>query len=666
MQTYQYGLKKRNRADSDQIMKFVLLAIASVAVLIVFLIIVFILGNSWGAIEEVGIIHFLFGNDWNISNETFGAINIILGSILVTIGAIAFALPIGLGAAIYISEIASPKMRNILKPVCEVFAGIPSVVYGFFGVLVLLPILKDIFENQLVFNESWLAGSILLGIMALPTVISVSEDAIHSVPHSYREASLAMGATRWETTIKVIVPAAISGISAAAILGIGRAIGETMAVMMVTGNNPAMFPDPIWNIFSLISTITGVLAAQIPDSATDSLLYQSLFLLAVVLLVMVLVINFASRYIIKSMNRKLGNADPHDSIIYKLTGREKLLNGAVDDFLADKKELIIEVVVYVCIFVFVWMMSTLFTGDVASIIVAAVVCVLVFAIRKLMNTVNSTTVQQIAHGSLTVVMGFVVLILVFIIGYILINGIPAIDKDFITGTPTAGGMGGGILPMIVGTLELIAGTALIALPLGILTGVYLAEYAKNSLPTRIIREAIDLLNGTPSIVFGLFGMAFIVKALGIGVSMVAGWFVLAFMIMPVIIRTTEEALRSVPPELREASQAMGASKWKTTYKVVIPAAMGGVLTGTILSLGRAAGETAPIMFTAAVSTSSTLFADTIFEPVLALPYHLYFLATQNGPVEMQYGTATILLLIVLSMFLLASVIRSHYNKKVKW
>ena len=286
MQTYQCGLKKRNRTDSDQIMKFVLLAIASVAVLIVFLIIVFILGNSWGAIEEVGILHFLFGNDWNISKETFGALNIILGSILVTIGAIAFALPIGLGAAIYISEIASPKMRNILKPVCEVFAGIPSVVYGFFGVLVLLPFLKDIFENQLVFNESWLAGSILLGIMALPTVISVSEDAIHSVPHSYREASLAMGATRWETTIKVIVPAAISGISAAAILGIGRAIGETMAVMMVTGNNPAMFPDPIWNIFSLISTITGVLAAQIPEAATDSLLYQSLFLLAVVLLVL--------------------------------------------------------------------------------------------------------------------------------------------------------------------------------------------------------------------------------------------------------------------------------------------------------------------------------------------------------------------------------------------
>ena len=138
------------------------------------------------------------------------------------------------------------------------------------------------------------------------------------------------------------------------------------------------------------------------------------------------------------------------------------------------------------------------------------------------------------------------------------------------------------------------------------------------------------------------------------------------MIMPVIIRTTEEALRAVPPELREASQAMGASKWKTTYKVVIPAAMGGVLTGTILSLGRAAGETAPIMFTAAVSTSSNMFADTIFEPVLALPYHLYFLATQNGPVEMQYGTATVLLVIVLSMFLLASVIRSHYNKKVKW
>lgn len=666
METSQCGLQRRSRTDRDQTMRFVLLAVASVAVLIIFLIIAFILGNSWGAVGEVGILHFLFGSDWSISNETFGAFNIIAGTLLVTLGAIAFAVPVGLGAAIYISEIASPKLRNILKPVCEVFAGIPSVVYGFFGVLVMLPMLKDVFSDQLVFNESWLAGSLLLGIMALPTVISVSEDAIHSVPRSYREASMAMGATRWETTMKVIVPAAISGISAAAILGIGRAIGETMAVMMVTGNNPAMFPDPLWNVFSLISTITGVLAAQIPEAATDSLLYNSLFMLAVVLMFMVLMINLASRAVIKRMERKLGNADTKGSLLCKITGRESLLGDGIGDVLALKKPIIMASLAYACLFVFVWMMSSLFVGDGTALLVSAAVCVGLYGTRRFMSGLDSTTVQQMAHGSLTAVMGFVVLILVFIIGYILFNGIPALSWDFITGTPTPSGMGGGILPMIVGTLELLAGTALIALPLGIFTGVYLAEYAGNTRSTKIIREAVDLLNGTPSIVFGLFGMAFLVKALGLGVSMLAGWFVLAFMIMPVIIRTTEEALRTVPPELREASRAMGASKWKTTTKVVIPAAMGGVLTGTILSLGRAAGETAPIMFTAAVSTSSAMFAGTVFEPVLALPYHLYYLATQNGPAEMQYGVATVLLVIVLSMFVLASLVRIHYNRKVRW
>jgi phosphate transport system permease protein len=263
-------------------------------------------------------------------------------------------------------------------------------------------------------------------------------------------------------------------------------------------------------------------------------------------------------------------------------------------------------------------------------------------------------------------MALVVLMLMAILGYILMKGIPALSLDFITQAPTDGGRDGGIMPAIIGTLELMGGSALIALPLGILTGVYLGEYARDTRFNRLIREAIDILNGTPSVVFGLFGMTFFVLYLDFGYSMIAGWFALAFMITPVIIRTTEESLRAVPKELREASRAMGATKWQTTYRVVLPAAMGGTVTGSILALGRAAGETAPIMFTAVVAFS-TVLADSVFEPVMALPYHLYYLAAEvPGTEAYQFGTATVLLLIVLSMFLVASVLRNHYSKKVRW
>lgn len=663
MQTSQYGLSRRTRADSDQIMKIVLLAVSSLAVLIIFLIIFFILLRSWDSIDVIGLKEFLLGTHWLPSSGDYGALPLIAGTLLVTLGAMVFAVPIGLACAIYISENASPKFRGIIKPVCELFAGIPSVVYGFFGLMVIVPFLRDLFPDQLMFGNSWLAGSLVLGIMALPTVISVSEDAIHSVPQSYREASLAMGATRWETTIKVIVPAAISGISSAIILGVGRAIGETMAVMMVTGNS-AIIPDPLWNVFSLISTLTGTIALQLPEaSSTDQ---SALFFLGVILMVMVLIINVAARSIIKRTRRRFGEYDAKDTLTYKLFGREKLVPVSASDYLSNNRDKLMHLFTYVLVFVLAWMVASLFTGEVMSTIAALICTAVAIVVRKGFEKMNSTSVQTIAHGTIMVVMGFVVLILIIIIGYIVINGLPAISWEFLTESPTQGGRAGGIFPAIVGTLELLVGTAIIAFPLGILSGIYLAEYAHDTKFTRIIREAIDLLNGTPSVIFGMFGMTLLVIYLGWGYSLAAGWVALAFMILPVIIRTTEEALRAVPHDLREASRAMGATKWKTIYKVVLPAAMGGVMTGSILAIGRAAGETAPIMLTAAVVFQPSL-ASGIMDSVMALPFHLYYLATElPGTTELQYGTALVLLVIVCLLFGAASLVRSHYNKKVKW
>lgn len=665
MESYQYGLERRSRTDSDKVMRYVLLAVSSLVVLIVLLIILFTFGNSVNAIKEIGILDFLFGDVWRPSGGDYGALPLITGSILVTLGSMVLAVPVGIACAIYISEIAPAKLRTTLKPIVELFSAIPSVVFGFVGMMVIVPALKVLFPDQQLFSNSWLAASIVLALMAMPTIILVSEDAIHAVSRSYREASLAMGATKWESIVKVVLPAAVSGVSAAIILGIGRAIGETMAVLMLTGNAP-IIPDPLWNVYSLISTLTGTIALQLPEAVTGSVTQSALFELGVLLMIIVLIINMLSRYVVNSAKRRIGEGDGKPSLLFRMTGRSSIIPESVSDRLSEHRSTLMRCGMLLLAFIGVWMFASLLTSDVMALVSAAVVVAALVGLGYVFDKVDSTSRQTVCIGGVTVVMGAVILMLAIIIGHILIKGIPALSIEFLTTSPAPGGRGGGIYPAIIGSLELIAGTAVIALPLGVLTGIYLNEYAKDTRFTSIIREAIDLLNGTPSIVFGMFGMVLFVTAMGFGYSLLAGWITLAFMILPVIIRTTEEALKSVPKDLREASRAMGATKWRTIYKVVLPAAMGGVVTGAILSIGRAAGETAPIMLTAAVISQPHL-AGSILDPVMALPLHLYHLAMDlPGTTELQYGTATVLLIIVLIFFVAASLIRSHYSKKVRW
>jgi phosphate transport system permease protein len=662
MSNTQNGFEKKKNFDIDAISKYLLMAIASVTVLIILFIILFILSNSTKAISDIGLWNFITGDVWRPYNGTYGAASLIVGTFLVTVGAVAFAFPVGLGTAIYISEVASDRTRRILKPVIEIFAGIPSVVYGFFGLVVLVPLISDLFYGQTTSGFSWLSGSLLLGVMALPVIISVSDDALRAVPQSYREASLASGATKWETTRRIVIPAAISGISTAVILGIGRAMGETMAVMMVTGNT-AIFPEPLWDIFSTLRTITATLALEMPEVVVGSTQYSALFLLALFLMFMVLVVNITANYIVRRTKRKFGS--------------EEIKAGRISSMLSERVGRLVspetwkkvkEYAITALIFVALFMIGSLFIGDVPAVILAITVTIGYKAVSDIVfKKMKRTSRQRIAHTSLAFVVIFVVSILVFMLGDIVIKGLPAISWSFLTEFPKNAGKEGGIFPAIVGTLELIAGAAIIALPLGILSGVYLAEYGRSeSSSKRIIRGAVDILNGTPSVVFGLFGLAALVVYVGFGYSLIAGCITLALMILPVIIRTTEEAVKAVPQELREASRAMGATKWQTITRVVMPAAFGGMMTGVILSLGRAAGETAPIMFTAVVIMQTKL-SDSIFEPVMALPYHLYYLATEGrADSSMMYGTALVLLIIVLSLFAIATIIRERSAKKNKW
>lgn len=276
--------------------------------------------------------------------------------------------------------------------------------------------------------------------------------------------------------------------------------------------------------------------------------------------------------------------------------------------------------------------------------------------------------ELVAFNVLRLTAWLVVAVFALIIYFLAQRGLSAVGFGFLTQWPLNSMTKGGIYPALVGTFYLTAGAILIALPLGILSAVHLTEYSQNERVLRIIRLSINNLAGVPSVVFGLFGAALFVVLLHFGKSLLSGVLTLGLLILPTVISASEEALRNVPQALREASLALGATKWQTTYKIVLPAALPGILTGAILGIGRAAGETAPIMFTAAAFFTPFL-PTSIFNEVMALPYHIYVLATAGTHIEqtrpLQYGAALVLVGLVLGLNLIAVTMRSYFRRKLR-
>lgn len=594
----------------------------------------------------------------------FGAFAFIVATFLVTIGAILIALPLGIGSAIFIAELAPNFMKTTIKSAVELLAGIPSIIYGYFGLVVLAEWIVY-FDSKfttvpLTSGECWLAGSILLAIMSLPTIISVSEDAISSVPREYKEASLGMGATKWQTIKNIVVPSAISGITAATILGIGRAIGETMTVMLVAGS-ANVIPEPLTNVFSPIMPITAAIGIEMGEAS--GLHRNALFALGVVLFIMVLLVNSVANFVLKTLKERF-NPSKQKKKKFQLSPKMKIY--------LNRFFLGLVLISMLIVFSTWW-------GYIVSAILGIVLIVGYFISNKLDAKVS----QIFAFVGITFLALLVISALVILIGFIVIKGAPVIIEKpvtFFTGYTTDLGRSGGIRPVIIGTFLLVAGAIIIALPLGIGAGIYLAEYAKEGRIIRIIRMGIDNLNATPSIVFGLFAFTLFVTMFGWGISLIAGQLILGFLILPTIIRTTEEAVKSVPHSFREGSLAVGATKWQTIYKIVLPSAAPGIITGTILSVGRAAGETAPIMFVACTSlvlrpyfkwTGDPISSvkHVLFSPVQALPYHLFKLLSEVHGQEARtnaYGTALVLMLLVLSIYMIAIGLRVYFKRKVKW
>lgn len=276
--------------------------------------------------------------------------------------------------------------------------------------------------------------------------------------------------------------------------------------------------------------------------------------------------------------------------------------------------------------------------------------------------------QKIMFACFRILSYGVALLLFFILGFILVKGIGVINWEFLTEAPTDGMTKGGIWPAIVGTFYLMIGSALLSFPIGVMSGIYMNEYAPQGKLVAFIRMMTNNLAGIPSIVFGLFGMAFFVNYLSFGDSILAGSFTLGLLALPIVIRTTEEAFKDIPDSYREGSLALGATKAQTIWKVLLPMAMPRIITGLILSLGRVSGETAPILFTCAAYFLPKL-PESIFDQCMALPYHLYVVATSGTDIEAQlpiaYGTALVLILLVLIMNLAANAVRKFFENKLK-
>ncbi len=603
----------------DTSAKILFFVCAGLSVVAVFGIIGFILYASVPAFRQIGVFNFLFGTVWApdlynsglaSADRVFGILPMIVNSLLVTLGAIAIGGTIGVFTAIFlvfwcpdklriryagqnkflqkvVSCINKINLRTIFDQIIKLLAGIPSLVYGFFAIEIIVPMLAAI--NPEGVGQGLLACFLILAIMILPTITSLTKNALEAVPQQYYEGALAMGNTKAQAVFRVVFPAARSGIISALILGIGRAVGEAMAVIWVCGNR-AVFPD---GLFSYIRTLTTNIVMEMGYAPLD-LHRPALIATGFVLLIIVLIINLSMNLVPKEFKGKRGN---------------KVLSGEKAEILYRKKGLIPEILKYV-----------------------------------------SMTLATL-----------VALILVLIVGFILVRGIGGLSWHFLFGRSTNADPT--LAPAFAVTGYVILFTLIIALPLGIGAAIYLVEYAKpGSKVVKVLRTFIDTLSGVPSIVFGLFGMIFFGDLLGLGYSVLTGSFTMVLVVLPTIIRSTEEALLAVPVSLREASYGLGASKVRTIFKVVLPSAFPGIATAAVLSIGRIIGESAALIFTVG---SILTFGGSPLDQGSTLAVLLYTLSVEGLEKDLSYATAAVLLILAFLLNMIVYFIERRVKKRNK-
>ena len=560
-----------------------LICVAAVAAIFAFLIF-----RSIPAFRKIGVGNFLFGTEWAPDrldryaaplSGTYGILPMIAGTFAATLGALLVGGLSGYFTAVFLVFWCPVRLRGAFSAVVDLLAGIPSVVYGFFGIAFLLPLLSEIAPN----NGSGLAAvSLILGIMILPTVVSLSRVALEAVPKPLYEGSVALGATHTETVFRVISPAAGSGIRASLVLGIGRAMGETMAVVMVAGNAVA-FPSGLFASFRVL-TANIVMEMGYAGEVQEGALIAT----GTVLLGLILLVNLAFGLI---------------------SGR--LVRGAV----GGRKQ------------------------------------------HRLKPSGVTLLPPRLLRGFAIAAGVLTGGVLVLIIGFVLAKGVPVLVRDpsILWGRFAFGSDDITVLPALVSTLWAVVLS---------LAAIWLQEYApRGGVAVRLIRGAINLLAGVPSIVYGLFGMFAFVPLFGGSGSILAGSLTVAMMLLPVVVRSTEESLRAVPDALREGSLALGAGKVRTVFCVVLPSALPGILSAVILSMGRVIGESAPLLYT--MGSVIKAVPRSVFDSGATLAVALWQLSGEGWYLDEAYATAVVLVVLVLVLNFAARRCASGLGRKMR-
>jgi phosphate transport system permease protein len=511
---------------------------AGLIILLAATLVAVLFAKSWYSMRTLGP-GFLLGTDWDPvegpGHHVFGALPFIYGTVMTALLAMLLAVPLGVGTAAFLAEIATPWLRRTGSFLVEMLAAIPSVVYGFWGMVVLKPFLDRVIDV----GNSIFSASLVLAIMIVPYVTAVSFDVCQAVPRSQREGALAVGASRWQTIWLVVLPYARPGIIGGCFLALGRALGETMAVTMLIGNDTAIN----WP-FAPGNTIASQLANQYAESKTNPLYESVLIQLALVLLLVTVVVNSLARLLLWRMGKPR-----------KTHARWARLSG--------------------------WTRrGTLPASPGLEATVAG------YRSRR------SRWVNHIMTVVLALCLAITLGPLFLILSFLLFQGVGSLNWEFLT---TGAAIDGGILGCVVGSLQLVGLAALFAVPVGLMASIYLAEY-RGGVFSKSVRFIGELLMGVPSIVIGIFAATVIDRPLRL--HGLAGSFALGIMMIPIVLRASEEALKLVPRSLRQASYALGAAQWQTVVRVTLPAALSAIVTAVFLAIARIGGETAPLLLTA--------------------------------------------------------------------
>ena len=619
------------------------LACACVAVLAVVLIFVFTFWKAAPVLTQIGLGEFL-SLDWAPTSGHYGILALLAGSAIVTVGSLAIGVPLAVGCAVFLTEIAGRKVAGVVGTAVDLLAGVPSVVFGFFGLVVLRPLVAGA-TGGLGFGA--LTVWLVLAVMIVPTITTLTMDALRSIPMGIREASFAMGATRWQTIYKVVLPAARMGIVNAVVLGMGRAIGETMAVLMVVGNAPVIPAG----IASPLSTLTSQIAL---DMGYSSGLHRSalfgmgvvLFLISAALVGIVRMVSAEREGAPRRGRRRVGGATAGAETQAAPQGKAATAQVSV-----AKPGTPVNA-----------------AGTAAAAVGPASAAEGSRArIQRLLASgagkgANKGRVNDVMLGVFRAAGILTSCVLALIIAFVAVNGLPVMSLDFVFGWPHGVNAEGGIFPTIVSTLYVTALAMLICTPVAVLAAVYLAEYAKQGRLVTFIRYAADTLSSVPSIVMGLFGYAMFVEAMGLGLSMLSAALALALMMLPIVMRTTEEAIRAVPRYIRWGAYGLGATKWQVVSKIVLPSAFPRIATGIVLAIGRAIGETAVVLYTMGQAINLPV---TPLDSGRPMTIHLYELANEGINMQAAYGTALLLMVMILAFNLFARHLSRRSANKAK-